>query len=140
MVNRSSFTFPVDCKLNKFIKSNLYFSFRESVQPNISYRATPYPLVTKDNNITLTCAGRSVRGDFVTSLNNEPYMTDVEFHKNGKMFYSCKEEKFRYLRRLSCNVTVTGVTNDDKFVCVVRASKAPCNAAQISFQIKGRFL
>ena len=140
MVNRSSFMFLVDCKLNKFIKSNLYFSFRESVQPNISYRATPYPLVTKDNDITLTCAGSSVHGDFITSSSDESYMTDVEFYKNNGLFYRCQEEKFRYLRRLSCNVTVTGVTNDDKFMCVVRASNAPCNAAQLSLQIEGRFL
>ncbi len=137
MVNRSSFMFLVDCK---FIKSNFYFSFQGSVQANISYSATPYPLVTKDNNITLICAGRSVRGDFVTSRSDESYMTHVEFYKNSKMFYICEEEKFRYLRRLSCNVTVTGVTNDDKFMCLVRASNAPCNAAQLSLQIEGRFL
>ena len=124
---------------NKCTSINVYlsFSFTESVQPIISYKATPYPFVTNGTNITLTCAGRSV--DFVTNEEDQSYMTNVEFYKNDQLLRNCKEDPYLRFRNLSCNVTVTGVTNNDKFMCIIRASFAPCNAAQLSFQVGSKF-
>ena len=104
---------------------NLSFSFTESVQPIISYNATPYPFVTNGINITLTCAGRSV--DFVSSPDDQSYITNIELYKNDEHLHNCKEDSSSSLRirSLSCNVTVTGVVNNDKFMCAIRASFAP---------------
>jgi hypothetical protein len=111
----------------------------ESVQPKITYSATPYPFVKNDTVVTLTCTGHSIHGAR-TGSGDLSYMTDVEFLSNGNsIFHSCREEAFFHLRRLSCNVSVSHVTNDDKFWCIIRASKAPCNVAQIRFHIGGKF-
>ena len=116
---------------------NLPFSFTEAVQTIISYNATPFPFVTNGTNITLTCAGRSV--DYVISPEDQSYMKNVEFYKNNEPLRNCKEDPYLRFRSLSCNVTVTNVTNNDKFMCIVRASFAPCNAAQLSFQVESKF-
>ncbi|XP_028416729.1 protogenin-like [Dendronephthya gigantea] len=101
--------------------------------PNISYRATPYPYVTKNTIITLECTG-SVK---INPL-NQGYMTRVEFLKNNNYLHKCEVEKVLRYKILSCSVTVTGVTKDDKFMCVLTASKAPCNAARLSFRVENR--
>ena len=107
----------------------------KSVQANITYTATPYPTVKNDTNVTLTCTGRSIQPDFVHP-DDLSYIIAVEFYKNSKALHLCREDRFRFVRRLSCKLSISGVTNDDKFWCIIRASNAPCNAAEISFQIQ----
>ena len=107
----------------------------KSLQANITCTATPYPNVTNDTNVTLSCTGSSIQPDFVHP-DDLSYMSTVEFYKNYKLLHLCKKDDFLSLRRLSCKVSISGVTSDDKFWCVIRASQAPCNAAEISFQIQ----
>ena len=114
-------------------KKELFF-FQGSLIPNITYRATPYPYVTKGTNVTLECTG-SVKINPV----NQGYMTRVLFRRNDKDFKLCDVDEFLRLKTLSCSVTVTEVTNNDTFLCLIIASRAPCNAAQLSFQLSGRF-
>ncbi|XP_028416725.1 tenascin-like isoform X2 [Dendronephthya gigantea] len=65
-------------------------------------------------------------------------MTRVEFRKNNNDIHKCEVEEVLRYKTLSCSVTVTGVTKDDKFMCLLTASKAPCNAARLSFRIENR--
>ena len=108
----------------------------KSTQVMISYNATPYPFVTNDTNITFTCSGQTVHLDSVSS-DDKSYMKNIEFYKNGQeALHDCQRDERLKLRSLSCNISVSGVTHGDYFWCIVRASNAPCNAGQISFQIK----
>jgi hypothetical protein len=100
----------------------------------ISFSASPYPLVSNDTNITLACTGRSVHPDDV-GPGDKSYMTDVEFYTERKTFHACRKQYFEQFRTLSCNITVSGVTNDNFIWCIVRASNAPCNVGEIWFQV-----
>ncbi|XP_028416730.1 angiopoietin-1 receptor-like [Dendronephthya gigantea] len=62
-------------------------------------------------------------------------MTRVEFRKNDNDLHKCEVEEVLRYKTLSCSVTVTGVTKDDKFMCLLTASKAPCNAAQVNLTV-----
>ena len=120
-------------------ETNMSHLLQESTQVQISFNATPYPFVTHDTNITLTCSGHTVHPDFVNS-DDKSYMTAIQFFKNGShILHSCEYNAFQKLTSLSCNTSLSGVTNGDYFWCITRAWKAPCNTGQITFQIESKY-
>ncbi|XP_028415954.1 uncharacterized protein LOC114544807 isoform X2 [Dendronephthya gigantea] len=58
------------------------------------------------------------------------------FQKNNKMFHECRKEGVR-ISRISCSISVTGLTSNDTFTCIIKSGMAPCNAARLSFQVEG---
>ena len=120
-------------------ETNMSHYLQESTQVQISYNATPYPFVTHHTNITLTCSGHTVHPDFVNS-DDKSYMTVIEFYKNAvELLHSCQYDDFLKLRSVSCNTSLSGVTNGDYFWCITRASNAPCNIGQITFQVESKY-
>ena len=121
------------------MKLNMSHYLQESTQVQISFNAMPYPFVTHDTNITLTCSGHTVHPDFVGS-DDKSYMKEIQFFKNGADFlHICKYKALQNLRSVSCNTSLSGVTNGDYFWCITRAWKAPCNTGQITFQIESKY-
>lgn len=121
-----------------FLLNVIYFVFKESLQPKISYKAVPYPIVTNTTNITLTCTGRTV--DYVTVPHYQSYMSKVEIRKNNKVIRSCRRSiRLHPTRNMSCEVSVWGVNDNDKFMCLMYASKAPCNGARLSFEVQSKW-
>ena len=86
----------------------------------MSYTATPYPFIAKAGNVTLNCTGRAVDVE-----KNPSYIHMIQILRNNKYILKCRGKAFSGSKSLSCKTTVTNVTNDDEFMCIVRASNAP---------------
>lgn len=112
----------------------IYFTFfKGSLKSSISYSAKLYPFVTNETKVTLTCAGH-----VEAQLQNQLRCIKVNFYKNGQMLYRCVKEGIPILR-LSCNVSITGFTSNNTFMCAISAKHAPCNAAGLSLKLKVSF-
>ncbi|XP_028413575.1 uncharacterized protein LOC114536418 isoform X1 [Dendronephthya gigantea] len=117
--------------LSEICLGERYTQYYKSLQPNISYVAVPFPFVTNETNVTLTCAGQAK-----VQIQDTARYIRVMFQKNNKMFHECRKEGVR-ISRISCSISVTGLTSNDTFTCIIKSGMAPCNAARLSFQVEG---
>ncbi|XP_046849314.1 angiopoietin-1 receptor-like isoform X2 [Xenia sp. Carnegie-2017] len=110
---------------------------QNGILPVIKYFADPYPLVTKDTNVSLSCTAIIVKEKNPNEENDPDLLETIHFYRNNAApgFHNC-DWRGKMATNGTCHVTVTDVKQNDTFKCVIHGTFNLCNAASIMFDVR----